>query len=52
MMANISGNIRSHLNSLSIKKTYDVGNPRPDFGLVHKYGGVKPVNGINRLKTK
>jgi hypothetical protein len=32
MMANISGNIRSHLNSLSITKTYDVGNPRPGLG--------------------
>jgi hypothetical protein len=32
-----------------VQKTYDVGNPRPDFGLVHKYGGVKPVNGIPTL---
>jgi hypothetical protein len=49
MMANISGNIRSHLNSLSIKKTYDVGNPRPGFGQVHTYGEVKPVNRIPTL---
>jgi len=49
MMANISGNIRSHLNSLSRKKTYDVGNPRPGFGQVHKYGWVKLVNGIPTL---
>jgi hypothetical protein len=49
MMANISGNIRSHLNSLNIKKTYYVGNSHPGLGQVHRYGGVKPVNGIPTL---
>jgi hypothetical protein len=49
MMANISGNIRSHLNSLNIKKTYDVGNSCPGLGQAHKCGGVKPVNEIPTL---
>ena len=26
--------------------TYDVGNPDPGLGQAHKYGGVKPFNGI------
>jgi hypothetical protein len=37
------------LNSLSIKKTYDVGNPSPDLTQAHKCGGVKPVNEIPAL---
>jgi hypothetical protein len=49
MMPNIAGNIRSHLNSLNMKKTYDVGNPRPDLRQAHKCGGNKPVNEIPTL---
>jgi hypothetical protein len=38
----------SELNSLNTKitPTYDVGNPDPGLGQAHKYGGVKPFNGI------
>jgi hypothetical protein len=51
MIANISGKltkrtITSHLNSLDIKKTFDVGNPHPGLTQTHKCGGVKPVNEI------
>jgi hypothetical protein len=49
MMANISGNITSHLNWLNIKKTYDVGNSRPDVIQAHTCGGNKPVNEITTL---
>ena len=26
--------------------TYDIGNPEPGLRQTHKYGGVKPANGI------
>jgi hypothetical protein len=52
-MVNNSTNITPHLNSLNTKMTmkYNVVNPGPALGQAHKYGGVKPVNGIPTLPS-
>ena len=46
---NINKTITSHIKSLSIKKTYDAGNPGPGLGQAQKGGGIKPVYMYNYL---
>ena len=57
-MVNNSTNVNKwttiyHLNSLNTRNTtaYDIGNPGPGLGQVHKYGGISPVNWISPLPS-